>query len=250
MRARPRLLLLMALVFLGLVISFPVQVFVLYGHGLDEWPQLLSKISLLNYLVAFSLLANIPFILRASQWLWVTLPLTILMVGWNNWVVSAAGHDFSQATTWVATGAFSALAGFIFLPSVWSLLREPKKRWWLQAPRKEVSLPMTLEPVRGTTIQARTFDLSRTGAFIPLDKERDGEYPVRAGDVITVKFNLGSLKRISCHARVVRRAISVGHYPSGIGLQFIELKRTHERILRDYVDSIPETNGRGLSLGI
>ncbi|MCB0386794.1 MAG: PilZ domain-containing protein [Bdellovibrionales bacterium] len=244
------MLLLIALAFLGIVISFPVQVSLLYGHGVDELPQLFSKISLLNYLVAFSLLANIPFILRASQWLWVTLPIAITMVGWNNWVVAAIGHDFSQTTTWVATGVFSALAGFIFMPSVWSLLREPKKRWWLQAPRKEVSLPMILEPVRGSTIQARTFDLSRTGAFIPLDQTPEIEYPVRAGDVITVKFNLGALKRISCHARVVRQAISVGHYPAGIGLQFIELKRTHERILRDYVESIPETNGRGLSLNL
>lgn len=251
MRRRPKLLLLIALGFLGIVISFPIQVSLLYGHGFAEVTTALSKISLLNYLVAFALMANIPLILRASQWLWASLPMTILLVTWNNWVVAATGQDFSMATTWLATGSFVALACFVFLPPVWSLLREPQKRWWLQAPRKEVSLPMVLEPVRGTSIQTQTFDLSRTGAFVPFEALDKQSHPVRLGDVITVKFNLGSLSRISCHARVVRKAVSTGHYPAGIGLQFMEMKRGHERLLRDYVESIPETNGRGgLNLNI
>lgn len=248
MRRRPRLLLVMALIFLGIVISFPVQVALLYGHGLSEIPQIVAKISLLNYLVALTLVGNIPLILRASQWLWVSLPFTLVLVGWNNWVVATAGQDFSPLVTWLATLTFSLLGGFMFVPSVWSLMREPKRRWWLQAQRKEVSLPITLKPVRGNPIAARTFDLSRTGAFIPLDESFKGTGAVVAGDIVVINFSLGSLSRISCNARVVRRTEASGHYPEGLGLQFLELKRGHERILRDYMESLPETHGRGVDL--
>lgn len=237
MKKRPRILFIIVSIFLLIVLSFPFQAAFLYGHRLQELSIILSKISLLNFLVALALLANIPLILRASRWLILSLPLTLILVGWNNWVVGMTGHDFSSKLTWVATGVFALLTGFIFSPTVWNLIREPKKRWWLQSLRRTVTLPMTIEPVRGSKLETKTYDLSRTGAFVSLSSWDELEYPMHEGDVINVKFNLGTINRISCSAKVIRRTDTSGQYPMGIGLHFLNLQRNHDRLLRRFVEN-------------
>jgi hypothetical protein len=240
MRNRPKILLAITFIFLGIIVSLPVQVALLYGHAIDELVQMLTKISLLNLLVALSLVLNIPFILRASRWLSLSLPFSLIAIGWNNWVVASVGHDFSPSTTWVATLLFALLCGFVSLPVVWNLIKNPEQRWWLQAVRKAISLPMTLEPVRGSSIDMRTFDLSNTGAFVQVDDWSEFEYPMREGDVINVKFTIGTLNRISCSAQIVRRNYESGHYPAGLGLRFIGLQRGHHRLLRQFVETQPD----------
>lgn len=244
---RPKLLGIISLVFFGIIASFPLQAAFLYGHGLDEVVMILSKISLLNFLVVIIIALNIPLVLRASRWLALSLPLSLLLVSWNNWIVANVGHDVSPVTAWIATFGFALLTAFVFIPQVWTLLRHPQQRWWLQALRRAISLPMTIEPVRGSSIETKTFDLSCTGAFIPIDNWGLFEHPMREGDVINVKFNLGTLNRISCSAQIVRRTSPKGHYPSGIGLRFIGLQRGHDRLLRHFIRCQAPNGNNGAS---
>lgn len=242
MKKRPFILVAWALSFALIALSFPLQIGLTYGHSFKELSLIFSKITLLNWLVISALLVNIPLLLRASLWVSVSLPLTIGLVAWNNYVVAIVGHDFSESQTALATAGFILLNGLIFHPQVMLSLRQPRKRWWLQCPRKKIRVPIQVTSIRGPAIHLNTFDLSATGAFIPFGESFSPQTKYAPGKKISLKLSLDLLNEVRCSAEIIRSCPSQGHYPGGLGLRFLDLSRQDRKSLDSYLNRFPQNN--------
>ena len=67
MRQRPFALTFLSGVFIALVVSMPLQVMFLYGHGLSEWAAILNKFTLFNWFVLCALSVNAVLVWRVSR---------------------------------------------------------------------------------------------------------------------------------------------------------------------------------------
>lgn len=233
MTTRPKRLTLLALVFVGLALSFPLQLFWVHEHSLGEWTAVFSKLTWLNYLIMALALVNAWAFLRASRWMGVGLPLMILAVLWNNYLVGRYGLDFKQSTTLLASLGFCLLCLPVVSDKVRYLLADPKRRWWLRPQRHRKKVEATLQPYVGQELLANSFDISSGGLF--LSPEVD-QIPLAVGELTTLHLRLSQTRRLKCEARVVRVAKeAVGDYPPGVGLEFVNLERQQRSQLRELI---------------
>jgi hypothetical protein len=216
MPKRPLLFTLLALLYAVIAISLPIQVMIIYDHQLSEWPLILAKLSWLNILVIMLSSVNVILSLNASHWLKYSLPFTIIIVGINNYFVSYYGNDFSVLETSMATIVFALIHTTLFFFKSSSILEHPSLRWWLVPRRHELQIPVWIEQNDGKGISFKTFDLSKTGAFIA---STEPFHHLKEGD----QFNLavrGEDMTYSVKAKIVRKSEPRGHYPRGFAIQF------------------------------
>ncbi|HEX4925793.1 MAG TPA: PilZ domain-containing protein [Bdellovibrionales bacterium] len=236
MRTQPKSLIAMAAILTAIAVSYPVQVMFLYEHSMTELYSVLSKLAPLNWLVAVGCLFASYLAFRASPWMWVVFPVLSFFVAWNNWLVGSVGADFSATTTALATLGFTSLGSLMFSAQAWEILLHPEKRWWLRPERKQVSAPVFVIPKQGDAFRAETFDISATGAFIPLASE-SALLSFNTGDKISLRLTMGALTVLRCEAQVIRRNAPKGHYPAGVGIQFLNMNRHDSKELRKYLSS-------------
>lgn len=227
MLSRPRIFLILAIVFVVISLSFPIQIMLLYGHSLNDLSMIINKISLINMFVITALVFNIPLLLEASPKLKLTIPITIFLVGWNNYVVSSYAFDYSTTTTTLSSLAFSLL----FLPLLSQqnriLLSTPTLRWWQRPKRVRVKLHTLIEPHVGKKLITEVFDISETGAFVPVANLNQAT--LKVGDLTSINVKLTQFKNLKCEAEIVRISTPCGSYPAGVGLRFLKLHSKNER---------------------
>jgi c-di-GMP-binding flagellar brake protein YcgR len=95
-----------------------------------------------------------------------------------------------------------------------------------------MAVPIFLGQGHGTPLRAETFDLSESGVFIAIEGD-----PLRVDDLLSVRLNFGTFAQVRCEARVVRRSSARGEYPSGYGLQFLNLDARQKQELRRHITS-------------
>lgn len=240
---RPKVFLLLAAIFLGIVMSFPVQLYWLYGHSLGQWQSLIHKVSLLNVCVMLGLILHVPLLLWTSRWLLVTLPALVALVSWNNYVVGSFAYDYSPEETVAASIAFGLLCASLFLfRDARQVIWNPKARWWATPRRVKASVPICIHPFVKRTLRARAFDISVTGLFVPFDDcyDNDGVTPVperllSVGDFASVSIKLSQTTTLHCEAEVVRLSESNGSYPSGMGLRLHGLDPRERACLSGFI---------------
>jgi len=227
---RPTLFLLLSAVLVVVAMSLPIQAFVIYEHPLAEWAQALGKLTSLNWVVFVGTLLAAFSIYRVSAFCpWVMLTLTVL-VGLNNFVVGYAAIDYSPEVAWLGTLVFSLLNIPLWLESTRALMIQPELRIWSQAERRRMQVPIVIDVFRKTPLKAETFDLSETGAFIPLSSAN-----LRVDENISVRMTFGAFTHIRCEGRVVRRDEARGRYPAGVGIEFTNLNWRNRRELRRHL---------------
>ena len=226
MRRRPAWFIFLSLAYLGIALALPAQIMVLYGHGFEEWSAVLAKLTLLNWMVIGGALISAVLVWQASAFLRYSVPAMIAIITVNNLVVGFYATDYSMLATIGGTIAFVLLNFPLLHPKIQWLLIHPDKRWWMRAERKRLTIPITIEGTRLLAMQSETFDVSESGAFITSDKE------FAIGDWLTVRMKFGMFRKIRCQARVVRRAKPAGIYPSGVGVQFVNMSWRDRRELK------------------
>ena len=234
MLTRPRQFYLVSFIMLFVALSFPLQVIYLYGHSLGEWNAILNKITWFNWLVVGLLILNGYLHLKASALLKYVGPISILIVGWNNYLVGAYNTDYSMASTTLATFGFSLLFAPLFLKSSRIVLADPKRRWWRRSKRYYHRISTTMNPYVGEMIHAYSFDISKTGIFICTENLGEGTTP-KVGEHVRLCLNINSMKKIRCDAIVVRTADSTGRYPKGLGLKFIDFDKSHQKSFEQFI---------------
>lgn len=222
----------------AVTLSFPIQIMVLYGHSIFEFSAIWAKLTWLNLLIMFFNLTNGWLIFRASTLVVVSTPLLITTVFINNWVVAHSGIDFSMTQTIVASLGFLTLHLPLLTPSCKLVLLNPRQRWWLTAERKAIAIPVAVKPHRGSEFTATTFNLSKTGMFIPFETQvfrESSKDSLLPGKRVTLRLTLDQLWSIRCEGHVVRTALAQGNYPSGIGVQFSAMSYPHRRRLSQFL---------------
>lgn len=239
MKRRPPLLTAMPWILVGVALSIPLQIMVLYGHGPLELGDVFGKVTALNWLVISFCLVNAMATARASRWLLFTGPGLVVAVAVNNWLVGFLATDFSPMTAALATVGFLALQLPYFHPSIRRLLHQPAMRWWLQAARRKVRVPVYFGSSKTKLLHSETFDISESGAFIPCPLSHSTSQGLDPQARVNLSFALGVHRRIRCDGRIVRRVDAKGDYPSGIGIEFVNLTSAQRRELRRYLDQQP-----------
>ena len=230
-------------IFLIIVLSIPFQIAILYNHGLDELMLIYNKITALNLLVMLALILNVVLLYRASPYLKVSLPATLVIVGWNNYVVGSYGSDFSLMTTTLATMSFAAACvPLLAQKETRLLLKHPEKRWWLTPKRYKRKLRTQIQPYVGQNIEVSTLDISETGLFVPYQcfqgqsksgNEEFGDFKI--GEMASLQIRLSEFRYIKCDAEVVRLNAHSDSYPAGMGMKFINLDSKSRRSLRSHL---------------
>lgn len=228
---RPKQFYLASLALFAIALSFPVQVMVLYGHKWNESSAIFGKITTLNWMVMLSLVVGAYLYFHASRLIVFVAPVILALVALNNYLVGQFAGDFSLLQTTLGTLAIALIFSPLLLPSSQVVLRDPTRRWWRCSPRVRRQISATLNPYVGDMIQAKTFDISKTGVFISLDESV--EHVPKVGDKIRLSFNVNSMKKVRCEAVVVRHSEASGKYPKGLGLQFVEVNKKNEKGLQD-----------------
>lgn len=216
-----------ALMFLA-ALSFPVQVMWLYGHGFAETGSIFTKLTPLNWLVVSGLLVGSYLYFQASRGIVYFAPVFLATVFYNNYQVGIFAQDFSLVQTSFASLGAGLLFVPLLMPSSQVILKDPKRRWWRRCKRINKEVAATLNPFVGEMIQARTYDISETGAFLALEGGAQQHCP-KVGDTVRLSFNINGMKRIRCEAVVIRIAEPHGRYPRGIGLRFLDFEKMHQK---------------------
>lgn len=230
MRSKPAWLNLIAVAFLFVALSFPMQIMLIYGHSWSELSAVFNKLTVLNLIVIAGLISCSYLLWRAAPICRMAVPFTIAAVIVNNGVVGYYAIDYSFWYAHLATVGFVCLnLPLAFDARVQWILNHPEKRWWVRAERKRLAVPVTIEGTRLEPVKFETFDISRSGAFV------SGLHDFGVGDWITVRLILGDLAHVQCRARVVRRTDAAGIYPPGIGVKFMNLGWRQRRELSRYL---------------
>jgi hypothetical protein len=230
---RPKLLLCVSALLMGVAISFPMQIMWLYGHTATEMSAVFNKLTFLNYFVMLGCLSCAILAWQASPSLRWSLPLLTMVVGFNNWIVGIWSTDFTLWATFAASLAFSSVNIPVWLSAeVRVLLRTPSLRWWLRADRWRCNVPVVIAAQQKPLIKAQAFDFSASGLFVPLARDT----ALNVGERVKLQLNLPSAPAFHCEAQVVRRTKAHGQYPEGVGLAFGQLSLRQRRALNTVAD--------------
>ena len=247
MKKRPKALLAVAGLMMGIAVSLPVQIMLMHGHNPLEILAVLAKLAPLNWAVmmiasAFGILA-----FRASRGMIYAAPAFIAITGWNNWVVGQLQPGATPLGTGLISLAAAAAAALPFaIPSVRRVLANPGLRWWRTPERKRVALIAKVRPVKGGEVSAVTFDLSESGAFIATEhaiwEDRLRTKLARARDRrhCSLKVDLDPYRALHCIAKVIRHTEPRGNYPGGFALQFEGLTPDDRRMLARFLTRLQE----------
>lgn len=225
----PRLL---AIILFGVAISFPIQIMLLYGHSPLEWPSVLSKLTLFNYLAMAGCLTSAYYLWNCNRKSLAYLAGTALAMTWNNFLVGYVAYDYSMATTISASGFFISTYALMLHPDALKMLRLQNQRWWMQSERKALRFPAEVSNMEGTGFPTRTYDLSVSGAYISL--ENDNAFQgLQVGDYCTISIQVTQYRKLKGLARIVRQSQGAGKYPKGFGLHFEKLNSEDQKYLEE-----------------
>lgn len=225
---RPTIFKVFSLIFAGMIISIPLQIMFLYGHSWSEMDMVFRKITFLNWAVMACCLANAILTFRVSRLLSQSLIISIFVVTSNNIVISAFSSDFNPLQ--VHLSSFLYLFGCLVLSMnpAFQTINEERRKWWKIPKRFRTTLPIWIKINDETSYLGKTFDLSRSGAFISYEglEEIQGllqKLPVALEQGSEISIVLGMKNHIKCSADIVRKSPPKGNYPGGLGLRFKHL---------------------------
>jgi hypothetical protein len=194
--------------------GMPVQVMFWFGHGPTEWAAILAKLTLQNKIVmALSPVAALGVQQVAPWGRWATLVFLAAAVA-NNLILLRFSTPVPRFLVVASILIVTGTALWLLRPAAARLFRCHELHWWKPAPRRVTSIPVAVENGQGARLDTRTFNISRSGLFVPS--------PAGA-------MSLGDRVRVCLRfeARVLRGWVSVVRYtgacsthPEGFGLQF------------------------------
>jgi len=223
--------------FILMALSFPLQIMLLYGHEWGEWPMIFSKLTVFNRLVIGIFLLNAYLSLTAHKWLRVTIPLSLLVVCANNFIVGSYGTDYALHLTSLTSLMYLFFVSNLYLSRGYQVLLNPQLRWWRVPLRKKISCPVSIKLSNGEYFKSKSFDISNSGLFLEKQSNQREDFSamnnveeILEQDMI---LNLAIAESFFCRAKIVRKTAGNGQYPAGIGLEFIDLNWQNKHSLQN-----------------
>lgn len=183
--------------------------------------------------------------LNASRLLILLAPAFIFGALWSSWALMNQRLESTTLTAMTIltySGTLLTLTAVFSFDQVRHFFFYPVLRWWLTPARKKIRLHLSLRLFNGSQeVTARTFDVSEGGAFVPLNSTEFKDSLLRHLEANTrclIRLSLGQFKHLDCTAKIVRRTEERGEYPSGFGLQFLNLTNKQKSCLTQYLRGI------------
>lgn len=233
MTSRPVTLILLAAFNAAVALAMPIQIMILYGHPLSEWVDIGNKLTPFNWLVILAATINASMIFKVSRLTLYLTPAVFAIVALNNFFVSLYAMDYSPLVAGLGVAVFAFMHWPLVTQTNLGLLNDRKLHWWRTAPRRQVSLPVSLGDARHWAYHANTYDVSESGVFVALD-DKALELPSELSHQkdFRVRLSLGNQSYLTCDAKIVRQAHSHGRHPAGVGIQFGNMPYSDRRALR------------------
>jgi hypothetical protein len=244
MTRRPNEFLILSIFAFLIPVGLPLQTAFIYGPDLLHPMVFLSRLAPLNWVVVVLASLNGFLLLRASQALKFSVPLFLVAVLWNNWLVAEMGLNSPGWAAFLASfgSVFAHLLLLRLEPR--TLLASPDLRWWLTPKRKPLSVIVEVRPVLGGELQSTALNISAGGALISVgtaDREMMRAVPIKNLDVgvhCAVRLALDQLNVIQCQAQIVRQSpVGRGEYPQSFAVKFLGLDRNTRRALEAYCEA-------------
>ncbi len=230
MRAKPLSIYILAMVFVAVAISVPLQVIALYDYKLDQYNLILANISTQNwFMIGMLVLSSVLMLLVSKLALGAVAILTATVI-WNNFLVGHYGGDFNMVTASFASVGFVVLTSTCLYMGAFKVLINRKMQWWKTARRYNLHYPVTIRPLKGYALQTKTFDISKSGIFVACDSESIQD--LKDGEFVSVHLTFDTVKSLKCEAQVVRKVNENGRYPNGLGIEFKDMDSRNRAILR------------------
>lgn len=239
MQKKPLLFTIVPLILIGVCASFYFQTAIVLNTSFTNYGRILSKITTSNWVTMFAMIVSGISILRSSKWAKLFMPLTIMVVFWNNYLVATYTNNFSKGQIAFAAVLFALLFAPLYTKKIQFVLSDPKNQWWRRAFRKKHKIPVLIKHPTVGALQARSHDVSTTGLFLRFDHEAWTNLP-SVGQKVDLSLSLDGAREIQCTAVVVRHVEPKGFYPRGMGLQFIELPNKQKKTLESFLNKLPE----------
>ncbi|MCC6138392.1 MAG: PilZ domain-containing protein [Bdellovibrionaceae bacterium] len=235
MTKKPIVFNLIPLILIAIAFSFYFQIAYLLDLKLTSTYRILTHITLPNWVTMLLLTASAFTIYHGSRYAKVFMPLTVLAVVWNNYLVAAYANNFSLVQTLTPALFFP----FLFLPFYsqvnQTLLSDRRQHWWETARRKAITAPVVVNPFVSNSFNSRSYDVSKSGLFLQLDQATWESLP-KVGERVNLSITLDTLRKVRCEAVIVRLEEAKGNYPRGMGLHFTELSSDSRRTLNSFLD--------------
>lgn len=220
MKNKPLFFTLMPWMLALITLSMPLQIAFIYDISLFEIDAIFSKLTPLNYLLMglFTWLSYATY--KIDKNLFILLPFINLFVFLNNYVVGSFGEDFNIMQTTLASCFFLGITLMYYLRDNYKIISDLKNRWWLTKPRQKIGVPLTIVG-SNEMIKTKSFDLSETGLFALNDPDFE-LFQLPKNKVVDITIHCGA-QNLKMRGKLVRKALSKGHYPEGVGIQFDEV---------------------------
>ncbi len=228
MKEKPIIFPLLALFFLGVTVSIPLQIALLYEHdlfSLAHWSSIMMKVTPLNYAVMAIGLINAVLSFRVSPALKFFIPIGVFLTATNNLFVSLWGTDYSHLQASAATFGYLFVSYSYIFTKAQLALKDPKVQWWKIPTRYKQNFPVWIESRGKRKVLTTTYDISQTGTFLSAMNHYTNNLmnELHIGEHINlyISTHRGDLK---VQGTVVRKEFhSRGNYPQGMGIQFSSL---------------------------
>lgn len=228
MQHKPWQFKILALIFILIGVSLPLQMMMLYEHGLGEVHLAINKLTLLNKVIMFLCFASAYYTFKASRMVFLTIPLNIVAVFVNNYYVAKYGQHFLPGITFVASLSFLMLPAMLLFSRPWLVLMHPERQWWRHEQRFNIQLPIKF--LAGPVEMLKSVDVSASGMFLSCAQSL-----FEQGALVQVAVPIGN-QNLSLQAKVVRKADSSGKYPEGVGFEFTNAGVKERYLLRTYLN--------------
>lgn len=218
MRTKPLYLSVFPILSFLIALSFPMQIYYLYGIEPHNIIKVLNMLTPLNLLSMALLMVAALLSVTLNRNIYRVLPALILVVFLNNAIVGVYGTDY----TLIQVAASFILFAFSIKPFYESDIREvifqPKLRWWDTPKRFDVKKPLKIQ-TSSFELNTVSENVSKSGLFARFTHLSDLT-KLEVSQII--ELSILGLNEYKLKARVVRISSGEFNQPVGVGLEIIK----------------------------
>ena len=207
-----------AILFLLIALSVPVQLLFGLDIEMNNFKDIFMRLNILNVSIIVTFLTAAAMFYNVSRHLIWFLPACLSLVIINNLIMLNYSPYSDEMIVLIATTGFSLFTILTLKSNTIKIVKDPSKQWWRVSKRKRKFLPVNLMLGDKEFDFGRSFDISKTGAYI---MQNINQFVFKEGDELRLQIGDMSLK-----AEVVRISKMNRSYPEGVGIKFVDMSMT------------------------
>jgi len=218
MRNKPTYLILFPILALGIALSFPLQIYILYKIPLTDIGKIFSMLTPINIITMLSLTISAVLTILMNKWVYKVIPFALSIIFINNAIVGLYGTDYTLIQVALSFILFAVSLAPFYKKDIRAVIVNPKLRWWKTPKRYNLARPLQIQSDL-LEVYSESMNVSATGIFAKI-KESEMIQSLHLDEII--KLTVLTDEPISLQAKVVRKCINNTQVPDGFGLEIIK----------------------------